>query len=104
MIGSYLARIISNDCGIRGPRPLRREFCRTNAFRYDSLEPRQLLSANAVVEWNEILLNAIRAARLSPPMASRAMAIVHTSMYDAVNSIDGRFNAYHVMAPVHPKA
>src|SRR5688572_3463059 len=43
---------------------------------------------NIVLQWNEATLEAIRATRLGPPMVARALAIVHTSMYDAWAAYD----------------
>lgn len=39
--------------------------------------------SKAVVAWNRAALAAIRATRQGPPMAARALAVVHTAMYDA---------------------
>lgn len=64
--------------------------------RLEKLEPRMMLAADVVLEWNEILLDAVRADATSPPRASRAMAIVHTAIYDAVNSIDRSHQPYAV--------
>lgn len=51
-----------------------------------------------VLYWNDVLLDTIRAAALPPPKAARLMAMVHTAMYDAVNTSTG--NAYqNYMAP-----
>jgi hypothetical protein len=36
-----------------------------------------------VVQWNKVLLQAVRDTRFAPMFAARALAIVHTSMYDA---------------------
>ncbi len=36
-----------------------------------------------VVAWNEVALQAIRATHPTPPVAARALAILHTCMYDA---------------------
>jgi hypothetical protein len=44
-----------------------------------------------VVQWNNATLQAIRDLRPGPPMAARALAIVHTCMYDA-------WTAYHPVA------
>ena len=62
----------------------------------EPLENRELLTANSVTDWNEVLLDAIRAEKPAPPIASRAMAIVHTAIFDAVNSIDRRFEQFLV--------
>jgi hypothetical protein len=52
--------------------------------------------ADVVLDWNEVLLDAIRVDRTAPPRASRAMAIVHVSIFDAVNGILGGYSPYHV--------
>jgi hypothetical protein len=40
-------------------------------------------AVNAVLRWNAATLEAIRLSRLPPPAVTRALAIVHTCMYDA---------------------
>ncbi|MGL5060829.1 MAG: chemotaxis protein CheB [Microcoleus sp.] len=54
------------------------------------------LSANPVVEWNGVLLNAVRTASTAPPLASRNMAMVHAAIYDSVNSIGKKYSPYRV--------
>lgn len=71
---------------------------------FENLEARQLLAGDMVVQWNEQLLEAIRATTPAPPVASRAMAIVHTAIFDAVNSIHNHYEPYATFAAVHPKA
>ena len=55
--------------------------------------------ADVILDWNDVLLNAIRVDKTPPPKASRAMAIVNVSIYDAVNGILGGFTPYHVTDP-----
>src|SRR5882724_5115185 len=43
---------------------------------------------NAVVRWNRALLRAIEQASPGPTIAARAMAILHTCMYDAWAAYD----------------
>jgi hypothetical protein len=43
---------------------------------------------NVVVRWNSALLQGVRDAKLGPPMVSRALAIVHTCIYDAWAAYD----------------
>jgi hypothetical protein len=38
---------------------------------------------SAVVLWNEVVIDAIRNGTIGPPMVARALAIIHTAMYDA---------------------
>lgn len=40
------------------------------------------------VRWNEVTLEAIRATRMPPMQVARALAVVHTSMYDAWAAYD----------------
>lgn len=40
-----------------------------------------------VTEWNASALDAIRSIRTPPPVASRALAILQTAVYDAINGI-----------------
>lgn len=52
--------------------------------------------ADVILDWNEVLLDAIRVDRTSPPRATRGMACVNVSIYDAVNGILGNYAPYHV--------
>lgn len=54
------------------------------------------LSADVVTEWNQEILDVIRSNSVNPPMASRAMAILHVSIYDAVNGADRQNVGFHV--------
>jgi len=44
--------------------------------------------ANVVVEWNEAVVEGMRHAKMRAPLAARALAIVHTCMYDAWAAYD----------------
>src|SRR6267143_3344407 len=54
------------------------------------------LLADPVVEWNALMLDAIRNESTSPPLASRNLAILHASIYDAVNGINPTYRPYLV--------
>ncbi len=54
--------------------------------------------ADVVTDWNTIALQAIRVSNTAPPAAARNLAILHVSMYDAVNSIRGKRQPYFVTA------
>jgi hypothetical protein len=45
-------------------------------------------SDNVTLRWNEAALQAVRNTRMGPPMVARALAIVHTSIYDAWAAYD----------------
>ena len=59
-------------------------------------------AADVVVDWNNVLLDTIRATGGPPCPISRTTALVHAAIYDAVNSIDRRHEPYldFVSAPV----
>jgi len=46
---------------------------------------------DAVLDWNEIGLNAVLAARQGPPEGARTMAMMHLAVFDAVNAIERRY-------------
>jgi hypothetical protein len=56
--------------------------------------------ADVVLDWNNVLLDSIRANNVPPPAASRAMAIMHAAMFDAVNSVDRTHTPYHIQLNV----
>src|SRR6266571_639346 len=60
--------------------------------------------ADVVTAWNSAALNAIRADKTPPPKASRALAILHASIYDAVNGIGRTHEAYFVPSAVPASA
>lgn len=45
---------------------------------------------NVVVQWNRAALQGVRDSTLGPPMVARALAIVHTCIYDAWAAYDKR--------------
>jgi hypothetical protein len=45
---------------------------------------------NVAIQWDNAALQAIRAAKPGPPIVARALAIVHTAMYDAWAAYDDR--------------
>src|SRR5437867_7606332 len=60
--------------------------------------------ADVVTQWNTAALNVIRTDRTPPPEASRALAILHASIYDAVNGIARRHEPYLVQSVVPSSA
>src|SRR5205823_10687290 len=45
-------------------------------------------SDNVVLQWDNVALQAIRVTKPGPPIVARALAIVHTAMYDAWAAYD----------------
>ena len=60
--------------------------------------------ADVVTDWNTAALNAIRIDRTPPPRASRSLAILHASIYDAVNGISRTNEIYFVESRVAASA
>jgi hypothetical protein len=56
-------------------------------------------AADAVTEWNERTVAASAQAKELPAAASRTVAIVHTAMFDAINSVEGRYAPYKFKVP-----
>ena len=60
--------------------------------------------ADVVTDWNNAALDAIRAGNTAPPIASRSLAILHLSIYDAVNGIARTYEPYLVQGAVSGSA
>jgi hypothetical protein len=53
-------------------------------------------SADVITDWNEKAVALISKHRMLPPQAERVIACVHVAMFDAVNSIERRYQPYRV--------
>jgi hypothetical protein len=62
------------------------------------------LSADVVTDWNRVVVDAIRTNSVPPPKAARVLAMAHTAIYDAVNSIDDTHSPYQVNLVASPGA
>jgi hypothetical protein len=49
--------------------------------------------------WNQITEKAVKAAGHPPPVAALDFAIVHLAIYDAVESIERRYEPYYTLVP-----
>jgi hypothetical protein len=49
---------------------------------------------DVLIDWNATALDAIRAGKTNPPLAARNLAMIQLAVYDAVNSIDPRYQPY----------
>ncbi len=63
-----------------------------------------LAKGDVVTDWNNEALGAIRAGRTAPPIASRSLAILHVSIYDAVNGIARTHEPYLVQSEASASA
>src|SRR5438876_11426513 len=61
-------------------------------------------NADVVTDWDNAALDAIRAGNTAPPIASRSLAILHASIYDAVNGIARTHEPYLVQSAVSASA
>jgi hypothetical protein len=52
-----------------------------------------------IAAWNEISEKAVKTAGHAPPVAALDFAIVHLAIYDAVESIERRYEPYHAFVP-----
>jgi PAP2 superfamily len=52
-----------------------------------------------IAAWNEIAEKAVKTAAHPLPVTSVEFAIVHVAIYDAVESIDRRYEPYHTLVP-----
>ena len=73
----------------------------TGASIAENAEPALVSSApsvNPVIEWNRTLLVILRTAGAQPSTihSTRSFAILHASIFDAVNNIDGTYSPYLV--------
>jgi hypothetical protein len=50
--------------------------------------------ADVITVWNAALLAAVRTTSTNPPRASRAMAMVHLAVFEAVNGVEDEFQPY----------
>jgi hypothetical protein len=57
------------------------------------------VSADVITDWNEKAVAYVVAHNLGPPPAERILAMVHVAMFDAVNSIERRYQPYLVSLP-----
>jgi PAP2 superfamily len=56
-------------------------------------------AADPIAAWNQISESAVKTSGHPPPVAALDFAIVHLAIYDAVESIDGRYEPYYTRVP-----
>lgn len=56
--------------------------------------------ADMVLDWNNVALDMIRVDKTAPPKSARALACVHTAIFDAVNSASGAAYEPYLVQPV----
>jgi hypothetical protein len=61
-------------------------------------------TADVIIDWNETAVTAGYAARVSPGLSARNIAMVHVAMFEALNSIEPRYAPYRSQLPVESGA
>jgi hypothetical protein len=61
-----------------------------------------LANADVITDWNDKVVTAGVKASQAPFVHTRAVAIMHVAMFDAVNSIDRRYSPYRTQLPAAP--
>jgi len=56
-------------------------------------------AGDPIAAWNQISENAVKTSGHPPPVAALDFAIVQLAIYDAVESIDGRYEPYYTRIP-----
>ena len=56
-------------------------------------------SADVITDWNEKVTALVAKHQMLPPQAERIIACMHVAMFDAVNSVDRRYQPYGVFIP-----
>jgi hypothetical protein len=64
--------------------------------------PGPVACADVVLDWDALMVNAIRADNSGPTLSSRNLAIMHTAIYDAVNSVEGSHQPYLLQVEARP--
>jgi hypothetical protein len=73
--------------------------------RLEQLEPRHMMAGDAILHWNNVALDVVKddhtfadlKEQTGPTKASRALAMVSVAMFDAINSIKGKYEPYLIM-------
>jgi len=60
--------------------------------------------SNAVIEWNQIMLNSFATANVPPAAANRLGGVIAAATFDAVNGIVRKYTAIHVQPAGDPEA
>ena len=60
--------------------------------------------ADVIIDWNQNAIEVLKAAKVAGNPWSRAMAMVHVAMSDAVNSVQPQYTRFVSTAPTAPNA
>src|ERR1041385_3613690 len=94
-----------NQARSANSRALSKRHARGFRSRLEKLKPRHMVAGDAILHWNAVSLQAEAndksgtfgaADAPGPTGASRALAMVHVAMFDAINSVLGKYEPYLV--------
>src|SRR5690348_2331543 len=71
-------------------------------FMYALISASGFANADVVTDWNQKALALMPKEGLAGGHQTRILAILHVAMFDAVNSIDGRYKPYNAKYSVDP--
>jgi len=91
-----LARWLSRAYGAR-VRRIRTILCLVTGLTHLTAD------ANVVTDWTDLMLDAVRTENLSPTLASRSLAILHSAIHDSINSVQPENQPYAFQVPVLPE-
>lgn len=77
---------------------------RAGLFCAAALLPLASVRADVVADWNERAVAAVYAARMTPDMQARSMAMMHIAVFEALNSLQPRYAPYRAVLPVEGRA
>ncbi len=69
-----------------------------------ALLPPHMVRADQVLDWNNTAIEAIKTAKYTSGKASRALAMTHIAMYDALNSIEQSHSPFYVWVCALPES
>ena len=72
--------------------------CRCPPERSGRISEKRGAHDDAVLRWNNVVLNAIKAEQTPPPIAARNLAIVHVAIFDAMNSVRQTYQTFLIQS------
>jgi hypothetical protein len=76
--------------------------CRNGLVALGVIALSQPAAADVIADWNERAVAYVLSRGMGPPPSERVMAMVHVAMFDAVNSIERKYQPYMIELPAAP--
>jgi hypothetical protein len=87
-MGKRSRRVVVTAALVVALLPLRAPARSESAAPTAASDARPVASPNPVVRWDRVLLDAVKSTRTGPTVAARALAVLHTCIYDAWAAYD----------------